>query len=759
MVGILNCNEVIYNTQIGEAKVKEQNFLPQYKKIFKEIKNAIDIDKSGYNAYVIAEMKDDIIEFIKTIYKNKGKPKDICYAAYGNEKEPKSIKLDSGKGTELKKYVEDIKDMYVEVIYEFYNDNSNKEKIEIIDNLEKKKNNLVGILIENAKKEGFEIKSTETGFNFIPIIGEGLMTEGQYELLTSEAKDEILFKLKNLKFQAQMLIENLKGMENDQIEKLKELLSIHFKNELKHKKTFYLEKFNDNIEAKQYILEMFRNIEQEVIDNYKISYEEDEEKISEIVGRYYVNIIVDNSDNENPNVIFEDDPSLENLIGTIEYENRNGNYYTDTNLIKAGALIKANEGCLVLKMNSLLMHPNSYYYLKKALLNDKVSFNYNKGYLELISLNGINPEPIDIKEKVIIIGDILTYDYLYNFDEDFRKIFKIRIQFDEEQNVNEETINSISDFLDNYSKINDINKIENCCKKEVIKYLSRKIENRNKVLFDLETIKTIVTLSNNVAKEKNKENIDDEDVRDVVYKKDSLQLDIEKMYSDKKILFNISNRKIGQINGLSVVDTGYISFGRPLKITCTVFKGSGDIIDIQKECNMSGNIHSKSIAILKGFINYLIGDYGKLPVDFHLCFEQLYGKIEGDSATVAEAVCLLSAISKIPIRQDIAVTGSINQFGEVQPIGGINEKIEGFFYVCKAMDKVDGKGVLMPLINKNNIVLNKEVEDAIKERKFTLYTMENFQDAIEVLMGDNKIDYKKIIEASKYELKRYNGKR
>jgi predicted ATP-dependent protease len=231
------------------------------------------------------------------------------------------------------------------------------------------------------------------------------------------------------------------------------------------------------------------------------------------------------------------------------------------------------------------------------------------------------------------------------------------------------------------------------------------------------------------------------------------------MYSDKKILFNISDRKIGQINGLSVVDTGYISFGRPLKITCTVFKGSGDIIDIQKECNMSGNIHSKSIAILKGFINYLIGDYGKLPVDFHLCFEQLYGKIEGDSATVAEAVCLLSAISKIPIRQDIAVTGSINQFGEVQPIGGINEKIEGFFYVCKAMDKVDGKGVLMPLINKNNIVLNKEVEDAIKERKFTLYTMENFQDAIEVLMGDNKIDYKKIIEASKYELKRYNGKR
>jgi predicted ATP-dependent protease len=336
-------------------------------------------------------------------------------------------------------------------------------------------------------------------------------------------------------------------MENDQIEKLKELLSIHFKNELKHKKTFYLEKFNDNIEAKQYILEMFRNIEQEVIDNYKISYEEDEEKISEIVGRYYVNIIVDNSDNENPNVIFEDDPSLENLIGTIEYENRNGNYYTDTNLIKAGALIKANEGCLVLKMNSLLMHPNSYYYLKKALLNDKVSFNYNKGYLELISLNGINPEPIDIKEKVIIIGDILTYDYLYNFDEDFRKIFKIRIQFDEEQNVNEETINSISDFLDNYSKINDINKIENCCKKEVIKYLSRKIENRNKVLFDLETIKTIVTLSNNVAKEKNKENIDGEDVRDVVYKKDSLQLDIEKMYSDKKILFNISDRKIGQL--------------------------------------------------------------------------------------------------------------------------------------------------------------------------------------------------------------------
>ena len=222
-----------------------------------------------------------------------------------------------------------------------------------------------------------------------------------------------------------------------------------------------------------------------------------------------------------------------------------------------------------------------------------------------------------------------------------------------------------------------------------------------------------------------------------------MEKEILNNYTEKKMLIDVKNSKIGQVNGLSVIDTGYFSFGKPIKITCCCYKGEGNIVDVQKESNLSGNIHSKSINILKGYISTINGGFNKLPVDFHLSFEQIYGKIDGDSASVAEIICMLSALSKIPIKQNIAVTGSVNQFGDVQPIGGVNDKIEGFFGVCKAIDTIVGKGVLIPLSNADDLVLNEEVEREIKNGNFHIYTMTSIEDAMEVLMGDADTDFKK----------------
>lgn len=492
---------------------------------------------------------------------------------------------------------------------------------------------------------------------------------------------------------------------------------------------------------------------------YSLNYDEDEEKINEIISKYAVNIIVDNSENKTPQVIYEEDPSINNLLGNIEYENHNNVYTTDVSLIKAGSMLNANGGCLIIRANSLFTNSNAYYYLKKSLISGKVNLDYNRGYLELLSLSSLKPEPININEKVILIGDYETYDVLYNYDEDFKKIFKVRAEYEPVVDINEGTKKALISNIYNLCEINKLKKPTSSAIKEIAKYLSRKAENRNKLFLDDIEINKLLMLSNNRVANEQKETIDAEDLQEVAYSQENIQREILDNYREKKILVKVNGTAVGQINALSVIDTGYFRFGKPIRITCSCYKGDGNIIDVQKESNLSGNIHSKSINILKGYINKFATAYSRLPVDFHLSFEQLYGKIDGDSASVAEIISILSSLSKIPVKQNIAVTGSINQFGEVQPIGGVNEKIEGFFNICKTIDCTVNKGVLIPYSNKDDIVLNHEVEAEIEKGNFHIYTMDTVEDAVEVLMGDGHINASEVFDHISKEVKKYSSKK
>ena len=303
-----------------------------------------------------------------------------------------------------------------------------------------------------------------------------------------------------------------------------------------------------------------------------------------------------------------------------------------------------------------------------------------------------------------------------------------------------------------------INKVSDDAIKEIIKYLSRVAECRGKICIEDKNIDRLLILANNIVELDGREIISDKDIRDVAYEKSLIEDEILEMYEDSKIILTLSGEKVGAINGLAVLSSGYFTFGKPMRLTCVACKGEGKILDIQKESNMSGSIHEKSINILSGLLSNLIIPYEKLPVDFHLSFEQTYGQIDGDSASVAEILCILSSLSKVGIKQNIAVTGSINQFGEVQAIGGVNEKIEGFYKVCKLLDDTKDKGVLIPITNSEDLVLNKEVEEAIEKGEFHIYTMENLQDAIEVMMLDNKTSYKDLFKIIEKEVEKYKGK-
>lgn len=763
MVNELKKHDIMYKFEFSHDNIrKEMDYLPQYKGIYDKLNLAMNIHKQGFNVYLIDDFSKDKLESLKkyigVLLKGRSKPKDICYVIKEDEKAPIPMFLPNGMGNKFKDMIEEIQNKYLDCVYEFYNGSSNSEKEAIVNKIQKKRSDLISKLIKAAEEDGFNMKTTSNGFTFIPLTSGEMMSEKEFEELHVTEKEEILEKVNRLKTSAQNILEELKNSELNEIDKLKVILELCLKKSLEVKKQEYMEEFNGENSAIEFLDEMCCSIEKSLIDAYSFSYDDDEEEINSILSKNAANIIVDNSNDSECPIIYEEDPSIANLLGSIEYENKNGTYITDISLIKSGALLKANEGCLIIRMNNLLSNPSAYYYLKKCLISSKIDLNYNRGYLEILSLNGLKPEPISISEKVIIIGDYETYSILYSYDEDFKKIFKIRAEYEPIIDLNNDAINS---FINNIYKLVKNNNLRSMTDESIIqlaKFLSRKAENRNKILLDDYEINRIVMQANNKVEMENRESIEANDILNIAWEEDLLEKEILENFKDRTILLNIEDRKVGEINGLSVIDTGFISFGKPIKITCNCYKGSGEIVDVQKASDLSGSIHSKSINILKGYINKLNGGYEKIPVDFNISFEQIYGKIDGDSASIAEIICMISALSKIPVKQNIAVTGSVNQIGQVQPIGGVNEKIEGYFKVCKLLGKQKNKGVLIPFSNKDNIVLRKEVEEEIANGSFHIYTMNTVEDAIETLMCDENTRVSDVFESIKKEIKKYNVK-
>jgi predicted ATP-dependent protease len=760
MKRVLKPSEVLYDFEIVEDREIEGEFiLPQYKDVYNKIKTSLLLNGEGYNIYLVDEFCKDrvkhIISYVKDILKDGNPPKDICYVIKENPKEPVSLFVNNGYGNKLKIMVDKIQEFYAESIFKFYNGIDNKEKEQLINTIKDRRSKIVGDLIKLSKEFGFDIKTSGDGFTFIPLVDGKEMTEDEYDNLKEEEKADILSKVDELKITSNGILEKLRNMKNDEINRIREIMDNFFKEEINQLNIEIEEEFKDDSEAKSYINYIITEIKGELEENYSINYEDDEEGIREIIYKYDVNVIVDNSEVQCPPVIFEEDPSVPNIFGSIDYENHNNIYVSTVKSIRAGSYVRANGGCLILRASSLLSNSQSYYYLKRAIISEKVDLDYNRGYIELFTLSSLKPVPMPINTKVIIIGDYDIYDALYNYDKEFRTIFKTRAHYRGVLQVEDKVKTVLLKEINRVSKEKNIKPITSGGVREIAKFLSRKAENKNKIYFDYDELSNLIIQANYAALQDKREFIDGENIEKVAYKKEAIESEYLELYNEKKLLIDVVGSKIGQINGLSVIDTGYTSFGRPVKITCTCFKGEGKIIDAQRESNLSGKIHTKGISILKGYINNINGGYKTLPVDFNLSFEQLYGVIDGDSASVAEAISIISTLCKLPIKQNLAITGSINQFGQVQPIGGVNEKVEGFFQVCKIMNDIESKAVVIPASNKDDLVLSREVEKAIFEGKFKIYTIETVEDAMELMFDAEEIKIDSIIDLISKQCMKY----
>ena len=437
-----------------------------------------------------------------------------------------------------------------------------------------------------------------------------------------------------------------------------------------------------------------------------------------IFNKYKVNLFIDNSECEECNIVIENNPTYYNLTGSIEYKSEVGAMTTSFMEIKPGSLHKANGGYLIINVKDLLTNAFSWDCLKRTLKTGKISIeSLNKQYGYLVT-STLKPEPIDLDIKVILVGDGYLYNLLYTHEEDFRNLFKIMAYFDVEIDKNEENIYKTVQLIANKCNENNLKHFDKEAVEKIIEYSTRMSDSKDKLTARFNKVVELVYESDAVSDENNK-----------------YEEKLNEMFMDGTLLIDIEGQKVGQINGLAVMGTGEYSFGKPSKITASTYRGRSGVINIEREIKQSGSIHDKGVLILSGYLGAKYGKERPLSITTSITFEQNYSGVDGDSASSTELYAVISSISEIPIRQDIAVTGSVSQKGEIQPIGGINEKIEGFFDVCKLKGFTGNQGVMMPIQNVKNLLLKDEVVQAVKEGKFNIYAISSIEEGLNILTG------------------------
>ena len=718
----------------------------------KAIEFGLNIDIKGYNLYL-----EGPTGIGKTIYaknllnevaKTKPVPDDWCYIYnFDNSNEPKAISLPAGLGkqfaSDMESFIQTIK---TEIKSAFNNQDFEKEKANIQRDVEEKKIRLIEKLNKDALKQGFEIKNTSSGIYFLPMIDGKTLSEDEFNALDEKTKND--FEARSVLIQQQTIdtMTKIKDMEKKANEKMNSwqnniaLFAVTIQvNELRNK----YKKFSK-------VQEFLKNVQKDILTNLNEFIEDEQKPIGPMNmpkqetqkpwHKYKVNLLVDNSNLTGAPVIIDSNPSFYNLFGKLEYENSFGTLKTDFTLIKPGLIHKANGGYIVLQIRDLLTNPLTWELFKRVLRTKEIHVDSLKDYqLNTVAISSLKPEPIPVNIKVVLIGPSYIYYQLLNADEDFKKLFKVKAEFDEEAPRTDANMFKIAQFIHNFCEKEKAPHFNAGAVAKVIEYCSRMVDNQTKLSTQLNEITELLGESCTWAK------MDGAKTVTATYVKKAIEERIERvnkydqrlveMIQNGTIMIDTTGEKVGQINGLSVMNVGDYSFGKPAKITANTYVGKSGIVNVEREVEMSGTTHSKGVMILSAYIGEKFAQDRPLSLSASLCFEQMYNGVDGDSASSTELYAILSSLSELPIKQNIAVTGSVNQKGEIQPIGGLTDKIEGFFNICKLRGLTGDQGIMMPHQNIKNLNLNDDVIKAVKDGMFHIYAIKNVDEGIELLTG------------------------
>jgi lon-related putative ATP-dependent protease len=719
----------------------------------------LDVDDNSYNIFVTGLSATGKTTIVKKILENRSADEEvpddwIMVNNFDDQYRPISFSLPYGEGTNFAKKMDKlIENLKNEMPSAFETEDYQQKRSQLMEQFQEKRREEIKKLQEKAQEHDVKVQATSAGFQTIPIVNGQPIDQDAYNELDEDLKQQVDENIEYVQREIQSTMREINKYEKefqDEIQDLNREVTLFV---VGHKIDDLEEEYSDYEEVVDYL----ENVKEDIIDNVQ-----DFIRGSEAGGggngqqqqmmamlqqqqgqpdftKYEVNVLVDNSKTEGAPVIVETNPNYNNVFGRMEKRAKLGAVYSDFTMVQPGSILRANGGYLVMDVEGVLKNPFVWDTLKRTLRNSEVRIEDVQEQIGYVTVSSLKPEPIPLKVKVVLIGRPQIFDLLLKFDEQFEKTFKVRADFDYEADKQDENIQEYVQFISRTCKEENLRHFAPDGVAALIEMSQKSVSDQKKLSLRFGKIVEIITEAsywsgkngNNLVKRRDVEQA----FRERRYRSSLAEEKVQERVLRDIRLIDTEGKKVGQVNALSVYQIGDFAFGQPSRITAETFMGKDGIINIERSAKLSGKIHSKGVEILSGWMGSQFAQDFPLNLNISITFEQSYGGVDGDSASSTEAYAILSSLSGVPIRQDLAVTGSINQKGDVQAIGGVNQKIEGFFDICKERGLTGKQGVLIPASNIEYLMLKSEVIEAVESNDFHIYPVKNIAGGIELLTG------------------------
>jgi len=676
-------------------------------------------------------------------------PPDLCYVNnFADPRCPKALRLPPGRATQLKHDIAALVDELSTAIPKAFDaEEYTRHRNQVMEDLEDRRGEELSRLNQHVTAAGFQLLKGPGGLLLVPASSGKPLSEAELERLTAEERDKLAHTRERLQHEIEERLRAIRGIEKGVRDALRALdidaasyATRHVMEDLRARYRglpavlAYLEALQADVTAH---LEDFRKGKDNETAATPVP--------SPISGnerpapRYEVNVLVDNGHLKGAPVVVESNPTYHNLTGRIEHQASWGGVVTDYTMIKPGALHCANGGYLIIPARECLLNPFAWEGLKRALKDRSLTIEELGAQLNVLSTVTLDPQPVPLEVKVVLIGSPAIYYMLHAYDEDFQKIFKVKADFTTRMRRDDESEQAYALFVNHITQQDNSLPFDRSAVARVIEYGSRAADDQDHLSTQFGDIADLIREATHHAGQNSHQTITAADVRAAEearrYRRNLVEERLQESLADGTMLLESAGSAVGRINGLSVLDMGDYAFGHPVRLTASVGPGRRGVVSIEREVQMSGPIHGKGVMILGGYLTGACGQSSPLSLSATLVFEQQYGMVDGDSASLAELCVLLSAVAGVPLRQDVAVTGSVNQHGQVQPVGGVSEKIEGFFDFCRAKGLTGTQGVFIPAANRRHLMLRDDVVEAARNHQFHIWLGEEVDDALELLTG------------------------
>jgi len=708
----------------------------------------LNMKSPGYNIFVTGLegtgkstiIKDIVNQYAKTLHS----PVDWCMVNnFKDEYRPKAISVPTGKATLFSKTMSKLIDNLKEELPKaFEHESYQQRQSKIQKKYSDQQKEILQKLEASAAEKNIQINRTKAGYQTIPIVKEKPISPEEFLALPKKKQTEIEERISIVQTEIDSTIREINKVNqamNSQVDKLMEEIALFV---VKQR----IDIIKDEYKGCEDILNYLDNVQEDILENVKdfISSQEQKSPLEGLMfqaakpsfQRYDVNILVDQKSLKGAPVIFETNPTYHNVFGQIEKRAHMGTIITDFAMVQAGSLLRANGGYLIMEIESILMNQFVWEALKRALQN-KLLFIEDLASGLGYGTSSLRPEPIPLEVKVILLGSYHLFHMLQNHDLKFNKIFKVRADFDHEVEKNKDTIQQYARFIARVCKEENLLPLTPKAVAAVVEYGEKYISNKEKLSLKFGAIMGVLQEADYWSKKRDAEQVSNKDVvkafNEYRFRYNLYEEKVHESYVDDTIMIDVEGDVAGQVNALAVFQIGDFMFGRPSRITAETYMGKQGVVNIEREAKLSGKTHDKGVLILSGYLGRTFAQNYPLSLSISITFEQSYSGIDGDSASSTELYAIISSLSNIPIHQGIAVTGSVNQKGEIQAIGGVNQKIEGFFDVCKSKGLAGKQGVLIPRANVKNLMLKKDVIDAVKKGEFHIYQVATVEEGIEIL--------------------------